>query len=303
MARTADAGGGDVRRRLAAEGARLRHPQPRPVHRRPDLPPRRRRQGRRSASTPPTSVVPRTIHDQVNTDRSASRTTLGMGGSDTLPGFFGGSTRWCRSASPTVSRSSSRRPRASTGRCCPPPPGTDGLRPGREPADPVRSPRTARTRRRRWPFIDFLLRPPNMVRLALGDWMLPTGTEALKDPALRTPEYDWATGTALAGSLRSGPGAVRPRLSGVEGQGRHAWPPGVLQRRDRPGRRCGSGWSRTAIWCWPGTSADGATRTHHVPAGSGNSRLAKAPGGSRRPRCVRVVRQRSPTPPDSGRHG
>jgi len=35
-------------------------------------------------------VVPRTIHDQANTDRSASPTTLGSGGSDTLPGFFGG---------------------------------------------------------------------------------------------------------------------------------------------------------------------------------------------------------------------
>ncbi|MET9868177.1 extracellular solute-binding protein, partial [Streptomyces sp. NPDC006386] len=35
-------------------------------------------------------VVPRTIHDQVGTDRSASPTTLGSGGSDTLPGFFGG---------------------------------------------------------------------------------------------------------------------------------------------------------------------------------------------------------------------
>lgn len=35
-------------------------------------------------------IVPGTIHDQVNTDHSAARTTLGMGGSDTLPGFFGG---------------------------------------------------------------------------------------------------------------------------------------------------------------------------------------------------------------------
>jgi len=35
-------------------------------------------------------VVPRTVHDQANTDHSASPTTLGSGGSDTLPGFFGG---------------------------------------------------------------------------------------------------------------------------------------------------------------------------------------------------------------------
>ena len=59
-------------------------------------------------------------------------------------------------------------------------------------------------------FIDFLLRPRNMVRLALGDWMLPTGSEALRDSALRTDENDWATGTALAEHLRSAPAqAVR----------------------------------------------------------------------------------------------
>lgn len=54
-------------------------------------------------------------------------------------------------------------------------------------------------------FIDFLLRPPNMVRLAKGDWMLPTGTAALADPALHTTENGWATGAALAKGLRSAP--------------------------------------------------------------------------------------------------
>jgi ABC-type glycerol-3-phosphate transport system substrate-binding protein len=54
-------------------------------------------------------------------------------------------------------------------------------------------------------FIDFLLRPRNMVRLALGDWMLPTGTGALRDPALRVEEDGWAVGTALARYLRSAP--------------------------------------------------------------------------------------------------
>jgi hypothetical protein len=35
--------------------------------------------------------------------------------------------------------------------------------------------------------------------------MLPTGTQALKDPALHTAENGWATGTALAAHLRSAP--------------------------------------------------------------------------------------------------
>lgn len=35
--------------------------------------------------------------------------------------------------------------------------------------------------------------------------MLPTGTEALADPSLHTADLGWATGAALAGSLRSAP--------------------------------------------------------------------------------------------------
>ncbi|MGQ4445780.1 sugar ABC transporter substrate-binding protein, partial [Streptomyces violaceoruber] len=37
------------------------------------------------------------------------------------------------------------------------------------------------------------------------DWMLPTGEQALKDPALHTAERGWATGTALAAHLRPAP--------------------------------------------------------------------------------------------------
>lgn len=54
-------------------------------------------------------------------------------------------------------------------------------------------------------FLDFFLRPANMVRLARGDWMLPTGTAALADPSLRTAEDGWATGAALAAHLRPAP--------------------------------------------------------------------------------------------------
>ncbi|MET9872936.1 hypothetical protein ABZZ16_43930, partial [Streptomyces sp. NPDC006386] len=42
-------------------------------------------------------------------------------------------------------------------------------------------------------------------RLGLGDWMLPTGVQALKDPALHTARHGWATGTALAQHLRPAP--------------------------------------------------------------------------------------------------
>ncbi|MFF4605029.1 ABC transporter substrate-binding protein [Streptomyces sp. NPDC001339] len=149
-------------------------------------------------------VVPRTIHDQVNVDRSASRTTLGMGGSDTLPGFFAGRYAMVPLGFSYRHQIARQAPRGFDWTVLPAPGGTKGLDQGVSPQTlsiaegcPYKEAAMA--------FIDFLLRPPNMVRLALGDWMLPTGRKALADPALRVTRHGWATGTALAGSLRAAP--------------------------------------------------------------------------------------------------
>lgn len=148
-------------------------------------------------------AVPRTIHDQVNVYRSASRTTLGMGGSDTLPGFFAGRYALVPLGFSYRQQIAQQAPKGFDWTVLPAPRGTA--------LDQGVSPQTLSIaedcphKEEAMAFIDFLLSPPNMVRLALGDWLLPTGQEALKDPALRTPRYDWVTGTALAGSLRSAP--------------------------------------------------------------------------------------------------
>lgn len=148
-------------------------------------------------------VVPRTIHDQVNVDRSASRTTLGMGGSDTLPGFFAGRYAMVPLGFSYRQQIAQQAPKGFDWTVLPAPCGTA--------PDQGVSPQTLSIaedcphKEAAMAFIDFLLRPPNMVRLALGDWLLPTGREALRDPALRVARYDWAAGTALASSLRSAP--------------------------------------------------------------------------------------------------
>ncbi|UIX30028.1 ABC transporter substrate-binding protein [Streptomyces sp. GQFP] len=149
-------------------------------------------------------TVPRTIHDQANTDRSASPTTLGSGGSDTLPGFFGGRYAMVPLGFSYRQQIAQQAPKGFEWQVLPAPAGADGLTQGVSPqtlsiAEDSQHPREAAE------FIDFMLRPENMVRLALGDWMLPTGTEALKSPSLRTPKDGWATGTALATHLRSAP--------------------------------------------------------------------------------------------------
>lgn len=153
---------------------------------------------------PGDQVVPRTVHDQVNTDHSAPATTLGSGGSDTLPGFFGGRYAMVPLGFSYRQQIVQQAPEGFDWQVLPAPAGADGLTQGVSPQTlsiAEDSPHKEEAAR----FVDFLLRPRNMVRLALGDWMLPTGTEALKDPALRTARHGWATGTALAAHLDPAP--------------------------------------------------------------------------------------------------
>ncbi|MFC7302909.1 ABC transporter substrate-binding protein [Streptomyces monticola] len=149
-------------------------------------------------------VVPGTIHDQVNTDKSASSSTLGMGGSDTLPGFFGGKYAMVPLGFSYRQQIAQQAPDGFDWQVLPAPAGADGLKQGVSPQT-LSVAEDSPHKKEAMAFIDFLLRPPNMVRLAQGDWMLPTGTEALKAPALHSEKNDWATGTALAGQLRSAP--------------------------------------------------------------------------------------------------
>ncbi|MPY64678.1 ABC transporter substrate-binding protein [Streptomyces spongiae] len=150
------------------------------------------------------ALVPRTVHDQVNTDRSASGATLGMGGSDTLPGFFGGRYAMVPLGFSYRQQIVQQAPKGFDWQVLPAPAGADGLAQGVSPQT-LSIAEDSPHQREAAAFIDFVLRPENMVRLALGDWMLPTGTEALKAPALRTRKHDWATGTALAAHLRPAP--------------------------------------------------------------------------------------------------
>lgn len=150
------------------------------------------------------AVVPRTVHDQVNVDGSASGATLGMGGSDTLPGFFGGKYAMVPLGFSYRQQIVQQAPKGFDWQVLPAPAGADGLAQGVSPQT-LSVAEDSPHKKEAAAFIDFFLRPANMVRLARGDWMLPTGEEALKDPALCTEKNDWATGTALARHLRPAP--------------------------------------------------------------------------------------------------
>lgn len=149
-------------------------------------------------------VVPGTIRDQIVTDHSAARTALGMGGSDTLPGLFAGKYAMVPLGFSYRQQVAEQAPEGFEWSVLPAPAGSGGLAQGVSPqtlsvseASPHKKEAVA--------FIDFLLRPANTVRLALGDWMLPTGTAALADSALHTAENGWSTGAALAKALLPAP--------------------------------------------------------------------------------------------------
>ncbi|MFJ2406382.1 ABC transporter substrate-binding protein [Streptomyces xanthochromogenes] len=150
------------------------------------------------------AVVPDTVNAQVNTDRSAARTTLGMGGSDTLPGFFGGKYAMVPLGFSYRQQIVQQAPPGFEWTVLPAPAGSAGLDQGVSPQT-LSVAQDSPHKKEAAEFVDFLLGPANMVRLAKGDWMLPTGTQALKDPALGTVEDGWATGAALAPHLRPAP--------------------------------------------------------------------------------------------------
>ncbi|GAA1524626.1 sugar ABC transporter substrate-binding protein [Streptomyces albidochromogenes] len=150
------------------------------------------------------AVVPRTIHDQVGTDRSASAATLGMGGSDTLPGFFGGKYAMVPLGFSYRQQIVQQAPEGFAWKVLPAPAGADGPTQGVSPQT-LSIARDSPYKKEAMEFIDFFLRPSNMARLAKGDWMLPTGAAALKDPALRAEKDGWATGAALAEHLVPAP--------------------------------------------------------------------------------------------------
>ncbi|MFI1814193.1 ABC transporter substrate-binding protein [Streptomyces sp. NPDC020422] len=150
------------------------------------------------------AVVPGTIRAMTDTDRTASRATLGSGGSDTLPGFFGGRYAMVPLGFSYRQQIARQAPKGFDWVVLPAPAGAAGLAQGVSPQTlsiAEDSPHKKEAAR----FLDFFLQPRNAVRLARGDWMLPTSTAALGDPALHTPAHGWATGAAVARQLRPAP--------------------------------------------------------------------------------------------------
>ncbi|NSC21122.1 extracellular solute-binding protein [Streptomyces albus subsp. chlorinus] len=152
------------------------------------------------------AAVSALIRRQIDEDRTAPRSGLGMAGSDTLPGFFAG-----RYAMVPLNFSFRQqvRQQAPDGFAWTVLPLPRGERPGGHVQGVV--PQTlsvaqeSRHKRAAAAFVAYLASPAHQAALAKGDWLLPTATTALRDPALNRRADGWRTGTALARTLRPSP--------------------------------------------------------------------------------------------------
>lgn len=172
----------------------------------------------------PDSYVSEVIHRQVNRDRTSPEGSLGMGGSDTLPAFFGGRYAMVPLNFSFRQQVRQQAPDGFEWVTLPMPAGTGpgrrgdggegagggGTQGGGTAVQGV-SPQTLSiaqdTERKEdaMAFIAFMTQPDHMARLAKGDWMVPTGTEALRDPELNAERHGWRTGVRMSAGLRASP--------------------------------------------------------------------------------------------------
>ncbi|MFI7388787.1 ABC transporter substrate-binding protein [Streptomyces sp. NPDC049813] len=150
------------------------------------------------------SAVAQLINRQVNKDRTAPKTGLGMSGSDTLPGFFAGRYAMLPLNFSYRQQVQQQAPKGFDWTVLPMPSDAGGLAQGTAPQTLSVS-QDSRHKQAATDFIAFLTQARNQVRLARGDWLLPTSTQALKDPALTTDTYGWRTGADIATALRPSP--------------------------------------------------------------------------------------------------
>ncbi|MET9495288.1 sugar ABC transporter substrate-binding protein [Streptomyces sp. NPDC006552] len=150
------------------------------------------------------AAVAQLINRQVNTDRTAPRSGLGMSGSDTLPGFFAGRYAMLPLNFSYRQQVQQQAPEGFDWTVLPMPSGAGGLAQGTAPQTLSVSADSPH-KQAATDFIAYLTQARHQVRLARGDWLLPTSTQALEDPALTTDTYGWKTGSDIAAALRPSP--------------------------------------------------------------------------------------------------
>ncbi|NUS15306.1 MAG: extracellular solute-binding protein [Streptomyces sp.] len=158
------------------------------------------------------SAFPELVRRQVRTDRSAPASALGMSGGDALPGFFAGRYAMLPLNLSYRQQIQQQAPKGFDWVTLPLPVGTaapDGGRAQGVSPQTLSVAQSCAHKKEAAAFVDFMTQTPHLVRLARGDWMAPTGTDALRDPSLTTDALGWSTGMAAAAHLVASPALGR----------------------------------------------------------------------------------------------
>lgn len=150
--------------------------------------------------------VTRIVNRQVNKDRTAPRSGLGMGGSDALPGFFAGKYAMVPLNFSFRQQVRQQAPDNFEWTVLPMPRG-EGRGQNAQGVVPqtLSVAEESEHKQAAADFVAYLSQPEHMAELAKGDWILPTGKKALKDPEINKKKDGWRTGVETARSLRPSP--------------------------------------------------------------------------------------------------
>jgi multiple sugar transport system substrate-binding protein len=150
------------------------------------------------------SEVPQRIHDMVYRDHSADPDALSMGGTDPLPGFFDGKFAMLPGSIYLRQQMVEQAPKDFEWVTLPP---LTGLSQN-QAANPntLSVAEQSEHKEEAMEFIADFLKPKNMAELALGDWMVPTGTTAGEEVLKTTEGKDgWDVAIASGDSLVAAP--------------------------------------------------------------------------------------------------
>jgi ABC-type glycerol-3-phosphate transport system substrate-binding protein len=152
------------------------------------------------------SAAARMVNRQVNRAHTAPRSSLTMGGSDTLPGLFAGKYAMVPLNFSYRQQVAQQAPKGFDWTVLPMPsgPGSDGQAQGNVPQT-LSVAQDSRHKQAAADFVAYMTQPEHQAVLAKGDWLLPTSTAALRDPGLNTKKDGWSTGVAVAGHLTPAP--------------------------------------------------------------------------------------------------
>ncbi|PSL06144.1 carbohydrate ABC transporter substrate-binding protein (CUT1 family) [Haloactinopolyspora alba] len=147
--------------------------------------------------------VPQRIHEMIYTDETASPDGVGMSSSDALPAFFDGQYALLPGAIWLRQQLTEQAPDGFEWITLPALEG-DSQQQGAV-AQTLSVSASTEHPEEAVQFIEYFLNAENQVKLAAGDWLLPTSQEAAKSPRLNDEATGWDVATATADNLEMAP--------------------------------------------------------------------------------------------------